>query len=511
MTINTIPLADAPKDYGWTSDQAAAVDKIIEWWADVENEITVEGVDAPVFRLHGLAGSGKTYLIRNLPEILGVKVKFVAPSGKAARVLRQKGKCHNASTIHSFIYWAEEKHRRYDFGPREGEIMLDDEGLPITDTEWILKTSAAVASINETRREKGENAIDGPGDYDLIVVDECSMVGSKIAGDLQKFGVPILACGDPFQLPPPSTIKDPVSGRNVPDVAPWAVEDTHDALLTQITRQAEGNPIIRLAHAIRNGDPVFMDRRLDDVSPPRVAVRSCPTPIVDMHVDWASRAHQLLVEKNDQKISWNERLRRMFFANGRLKAPPESEPGVYYPVPVAGDRLVRLRNRNRSTGKEVQIYLDEPTSVEVAGQTIEIKTGPIITNQERAMNGETYRVLWAQNDADVWDRQSKNYQMRLLLLQEDNEYAKPFFEVISGNLFEWEWHTHKDHVHKNSRTRWGFGWAITVHKSQGSQWANVAVYCRQMMLGRKKEHRRWLYTAVTRAAERAMILIEPAG
>jgi exodeoxyribonuclease V len=51
-----------------------------------------------------------------------------------------------------------------------------------------------------------------------------------------------------------------------------------------------------------------------------------------------------------------------------------------------------------------------------------------------------------------------------------------------------------------------WGWAITCHKSQGSQWGNVVVY--DDGLGRTPEDRaRWLYTAITRA-ERGLVLLD---
>ncbi len=52
-------------------------------------------------------------------------------------------------------------------------------------------------------------------------------------------------------------------------------------------------------------------------------------------------------------------------------------------------------------------------------------------------------------------------------------------------------------------TVWGY--AITCHKSQGSQWENVIVY--DDGLGRTAEDRaRWLYTAITRAEQGLAIL-----
>ena len=50
-----------------------------------------------------------------------------------------------------------------------------------------------------------------------------------------------------------------------------------------------------------------------------------------------------------------------------------------------------------------------------------------------------------------------------------------------------------------------WGYAITAHKAQGSQWRNVIVY--DDGLGRTPEERaRWLYTAITRAEQGLVIL-----
>jgi exodeoxyribonuclease-5 len=49
-----------------------------------------------------------------------------------------------------------------------------------------------------------------------------------------------------------------------------------------------------------------------------------------------------------------------------------------------------------------------------------------------------------------------------------------------------------------------YGYALTVHKAQGSQWDEVVLFDESYAF---REHRqRWLYTAVTRAAERLTIV-----
>ena len=49
-----------------------------------------------------------------------------------------------------------------------------------------------------------------------------------------------------------------------------------------------------------------------------------------------------------------------------------------------------------------------------------------------------------------------------------------------------------------------YGYALTVHKAQGSQWDNVVLFDESYMF---REHgARWLYTGVTRAAERLTLV-----
>jgi exodeoxyribonuclease V len=50
-----------------------------------------------------------------------------------------------------------------------------------------------------------------------------------------------------------------------------------------------------------------------------------------------------------------------------------------------------------------------------------------------------------------------------------------------------------------------YGYALTVHKSQGSQWDEVVLFDESYAF---REHRnRWLYTGLTRAAERVTVVV----
>lgn len=115
-------------------------------------------------------------------------------TGKASDVLRRKG--IHSKTIHSLIYEWSEKYRRF----------------------FLLKKVP----------------------YSCFIIDEASMVGKELFTDLQSFGIPILAIGDHGQL-------EPVSSKELN-----LVRDS-DFKLTEIHRQAKGNPIVELAHLVRSG------------------------------------------------------------------------------------------------------------------------------------------------------------------------------------------------------------------------------------------------------------------
>ena len=52
-------------------------------------------------------------------------------------------------------------------------------------------------------------------------------------------------------------------------------------------------------------------------------------------------------------------------------------------------------------------------------------------------------------------------------------------------------------------TSFGYGYAMTVHKAQGSEWDSVILMDEYFRTEHRKE---WLYTAVTRAADHIIVV-----
>ena len=226
---------------------------------------------ASIFRLFGYAGTGKTTLVKHIAEGVDGKVLFAAFTGKAACVMRSKG-CHSASTIHSLIYRARES------GEETPSFEL-----------W-----------NDAPASKAK----------LIIIDECSMVDAELARDLMSFGVPLLVLGDPAQLPPIS------GGGYFTDAEP-------DAMLTEVHRQAQDDPIVRLSMEIRAGNSLTQGQYGETQVVRRDALD--PKRVLD--------ADQVLVGRNVTRRAYNARLRE--------------RRGFTDALPMAGDKLVCLRNNRR--------------------------------------------------------------------------------------------------------------------------------------------------------------------
>ena len=341
---------------------------------------------ASIFRLFGYAGTGKTTLVKHIAEGVDGKVLFAAFTGKAACVMRSKG-CHSASTIHSLIYRARES------GEETPSFEL-----------W-----------NDAPASKAK----------LIIIDECSMVDAELARDLMSFGVPLLVLGDPAQLPPIS------GGGFFTDAEP-------DAMLTEVHRQAQDDPIVRLSMEIRAGNPLTQGQYGETQVVRRDALD--PKRVLD--------ADQVLVGRNVTRRAYNARLReRRGFADA---------------LPMAGDKLVCLRN-NRRKG---------------------LFNGGLWMVEERPKPRRQISRMHLKPDEDLGERVIK-------------VSVRP--ECFTGAIEEFDWPQRKAY------DEFDFGYVLTVHKAQGSQWDDVVLFDESGAFPDNRD--RWLYTGVTRAAKRLTIVV----
>ena len=70
---------------------------------------------------------------------------------------------------------------------------------------------------------------------------------------------------------------------------------------------------------------------------------------------------------------------------------------------------------------------------------------------------------------------------------------------FAGRIEELDWQLRKKH------DEFDYGYVLTVHKAQGSQWDDVVLFDESGAFSDNRE--RWLYTGVTRAAKRLTVVI----
>lgn len=390
----------------WSPQQVQALDRVGRW---------LKNKDKPFFQLAGYAGTGKTTLAKHLAASVDGPVFFAAFTGKAAHVLSKSGAL-NVSTIHKLIYQPKDKSQQH---LKELEALRAQlrtvRPLPEEELERVEQKIEA-ERVNLSRPMfalKEESPLRGAS---LLVVDEYSMISEEMGADLVSFGVPILALGDPGQLPP---VQAAPYFRNQPDI-----------LLTEIHRQAKDNPIIWMSQEIREGRELEPGRygssrvaRYNDIPRDRLA-------------EVILQADQLLVGKNETRASSNQRVRELL--------------GRQSPYPEQDDKLVCLRNNHDSGLLNGQIWTASADHVEVDDKTLMLN-----------VVGEDGQTLEAIAHSHYFHGRTP-----------------PPWEIKDAECFD-------------------YGYALTVHKAQGSQWPGVVLL--DEWYGR--DRRKWLYTAVTRASD----------
>lgn len=384
-----------------TPKQDAVVVEVDAWLRTCKER---KSLSAPWKYLAGFAGTGKTTLARKLSE--NWRVAFCAFTGKAANVLREKG-CTDATTLHRLIYRPEEK------------AVRATSAIGVEETHWSTEFVA-----------RDDTPLAG---YDVVVLDECSMVDARMAQDLLSYGVPVLVLGDPFQLPP-------VSGEG------YFVNREPNWLLTDVHRQAAESGILRLATDVREGRGVLSPASYM----PDAAVVS---------LEEATAQEDELLGWCDVVLVGTHRFRHHF--NGRYREIARRSG----PYPERGDQLVCLANdhkRGLLNGALWECEVD-------AQQTGHLKLDCFV----RSLDDKTQTLL-----ASCWAHD---------------------FLGLEEELKKLPW------GRRAERARFAYGYALTVHKAQGSEFPRVLLVDESSTF---REHSaQWLYTAITRAS-RQLVLVQ---
>lgn len=217
---------------------------------------------------------------------------------------------------------------------------------------------------------------------------------------------------------------------------------TPDIMLTEVHRQAAENPIIAMSMSVRAGGELVPG----EYGASRVVRRADIDK--DAMRDLVMSADQTLVGRNATRTTFNGRVREIRF-------------GTKDHSPMATDKLVCLKN-NHTKG---------------------------------LLNGGLWQVAGRPKPlGEAWSMRVESLDEPGVTVDASTHHA--YFDGTQANL---DWRI------RRMQDEFTFGYALTVHKSQGSQWPHVLVIDESSAF---REHaRNHLYTAITRAAERVTVIV----
>ena len=288
-------------------------------------------------------------------------------------------------------------------------------------------------------------------EYKVVVVDEVSMAPKEMMELLFRHRVYVICLGDPFQLPP--------IDKNTDN----HLLDNPHIFLDEIMRQAQESEIIRLSMDIREQKSIEYMKGSEAIV--------CPKG--ELNTGMLTWADQILVGTNQTRVNINNQMRTLMGRGNK---------------PETGDKVICLRNYwdiisdsfnplvNGTIG-----YISNPSTNEVyipyylGGGSFEVLNTEFISDSD-----DSFGIL--------------NMDNKMILTGEKGIDYKQAFKLAKNPKF-------KDLL----PLEFTYGYAITTHKAQGSEWDKVLILEERFPFD-KVEHARWLYTAVTRAASRLVLV-----
>jgi len=289
--------------------------------------------------------------------------------------------------------------------------------------------------------------------YSIVVVDEISMVPKVLIDLLFSYKVYVICLGDPFQLPPIDKDEDN------------HLLDNPHIFLDEIMRQEAESEIIQLTMKIRDGSPIDYFKGNE--------VQILKTS--ELNTGMLLWADQILTATNAKRLAINNQMRTLL---------------GHGPSPEDGDKVVCLRNY-------WDICNDE-------GDPLVNGTGGILTNTFKSFRKipaaarvpiNKFDILQGDfiTDNHIYSGVEIDYQMMLT----GEKCCDWRVSYKLGKL--------KPRYGEIVPLEFAYGYAITTHKAQGSEWDNVLVL-EEPFPYNKIEHARWLYTAVSRSAEKLVLI-----
>lgn len=220
----------------------------------------------------------------------------------------------------------------------------------------------------------------------------------------------------------------------------YFINEEPDYMLEQIHRQAKDSPILDMATAVRAGRSLGYREEGDA----RVVEKGT------LGVDELSKFDQIICGRNATRKTVNRHIRTKVMK-------------VDSPLPVPGDRIICLRN-----DQEAGLLNGSQWDINAVDDCPYDEDKLVLT-------------IAAAGDGEAYTFQVTAHKQYFL----GTEDEIPHYDVKTAQCFD-------------------YAYAITAHKSQGSQWPRVVVINESNCF--RQDSAKWLYTAITRAADELVVI-----
>lgn len=462
-----------------SDSQSKAIDMVLDWYerqprtwihcdgaTDCPNMPHTHGNGqlAPVIGLGGLAGTGKTTVLRELDQLVQAETVMGTPTHKASGVLRKKlgeKQRERVRTYHSLTYIMTPTFRcsvtnRMVSAIRDKCTCTRPDGECECPLSFLPCGAGAQHECKITQELKAERRQHLGGHRDFIIVDEASMLSTEQVNDLRKFGVPVLLVGDHGQLPP---IKGAMN--------PWIMDPK--ILLTEVHRQGADSGILQAAYDVRNNSRMT-----------RLTYGSGAKPDVARYPLQSDVVSDLMMRFNPATqgalITYTNRLRaRLNHTYHRLLVGTQSV-GV-------GDKVVSLGGMPYEAARVVM----EGGVPRATGQFVRVHNGMTGTVVKAGVRGVVTELTVQLDDHPLATPGSP-----VVILSGATPTAQ--YGAVEALPFNSPMRPRGTHL-------WDWAYALTAHKAQGSEWPHVVIADQQ-----PPEYNRWMYTALTRAQKAAVVV-----
>ena len=284
--------------------------------------------------------------------------------------------------------------------------------------------------------------------YKIIVCDEISMLPKDMWELLLSHHIHVIALGDPAQLPPITEDNGVLAKPHI--------------FLDEIVRQAQDNEIIKLSMDIREGRPL----QLFSGNQVKVIDKK------DLKSGMYTWADQIICAKNETRRQINEYMR-------------EATLGVKTPDPVEGDKVICLKNDWDSMNAYGDMLVNGTIGT-ISYIRYDDNNKYLKPRVEWDLLPDGYIPSECKEDPYFRDL---NIDYKLLTTGEPTVTQKNF------KKFPQIW----------KPKEFDYGYCITCWKAQGDQYNKVLLF-EEGFPFEPEEHRRYLYTGITRAVEKLVVV-----